>query len=93
MPIEVGDLRTESFIDIWKNSGVMQSLRERHDLKGHCGACSYRNICGGCRARAYAYFNDIKAPDIGCINNCQFYYDTYYDTLKQTGKEISCQAY
>jgi radical SAM protein with 4Fe4S-binding SPASM domain len=89
MPIEVGDLRTESFIDIWQNSGVMQSLRERHDLKGQCGACSYRNVCGGCRARAYAYFNDIKAPDIGCINNCQF----YYDTLKQTGKEISCQAH
>lgn len=89
MPIEVGDLRTESFIDIWQNSGVMQSLRERRDLKGRCGACSYRNICGGCRARAYAYFNDIKAPDIGCINNCQL----YYDTLKTTGKEISCQAY
>ncbi len=88
MPIEVGDLRTESFIDIWQNSDVMQSLRERHDLKGHCSSCSYRNICGGCRARAYAYFGDIKAPDIGCINNCQF----YDDILKQTGVATSCQA-
>ncbi|MGZ4852647.1 MAG: radical SAM protein [Halobacteriota archaeon] len=69
MPIPVGDLRSESFIDIWKNAEVMQSLRERHDLKEHCGSCDYRNVCGGCRARAYAYFNDIKAPDIGCINN------------------------
>jgi radical SAM protein with 4Fe4S-binding SPASM domain len=89
MPIEVGDLRKESFIDIWQNSEVMQSLRERHDLKGHCGSCRYRNVCGGCRARAYAYFGDIKAPDIGCINNCQF----YYDTVKQTGVATSCQAY
>ena len=89
MPIEVGNLRTELFIDIWKNSEVMQSLRERHDLKGQCGHCSYKYICGGCRARAYAYFNDIKAPDIGCINNCQF----YYDTLKQTEAATSCEAY
>ena len=73
LPIPVGDLRSESFIDIWKNAEVMQSLRERHDLKGHCGTCEYQNVCGGCRARAYAYFNDIKAPDIGCINNLQTY--------------------
>ncbi|MGZ4851948.1 MAG: radical SAM protein [Halobacteriota archaeon] len=73
MPIPVGDLRSESFIDIWKNAEVMQSLRERHDLKEHCGSCDYKNVCGGCRARAYAYFNDIKAPDIGCIYNLRAY--------------------
>jgi len=73
MPIPVGDLRTESFIDIWKNAEVMQSLRERHDLKEHCVSCDYRNVCGGCRARAYAYFHDIKAPDIGCIYNLRAY--------------------
>ena len=73
MPIPVGDLRSESFVDIWKNSEVMQSLRERHDLKEHCGSCDYKNVCGGCRARAYAYFNDIKAPDIGCIYNVRAY--------------------
>ena len=73
MPIPVGDLRSESFIDIWKNAEVMQSLRERHDLKEHCGSCDYKNVCGGCRARAYAYFNDIKAPDIGCIYNVRAY--------------------
>jgi radical SAM protein with 4Fe4S-binding SPASM domain len=73
LPIPVGDLRSESFIDIWKNAEVMQSLRERNDLQGHCGSCDYKNVCGGCRARAYAYFNDIKAPDIGCINNVQAY--------------------
>jgi radical SAM protein with 4Fe4S-binding SPASM domain len=73
LPIPVGDLRSQSFIDIWKNAEVMKALRERHDLKGHCGSCEYRNVCGGCRARAYAYFGDIKAPDVGCINNVQAY--------------------
>jgi radical SAM protein with 4Fe4S-binding SPASM domain len=84
MPIPVGDLRSESFIDIWKNAEVMQSLRERHDLKEHCGSCDYRNVCGGCRARAYAYFNDIKAPDIGCINNLHA-----YNELKQKARASS----
>ena len=87
MPIPVGDLRSESFVDIWKNSEVMQSLRERHDLKEHCVSCEYRNICGGCRARAYAYFNDIKAPDIGCINNLQA-----YDELKNKLRAASVGA-
>jgi radical SAM protein with 4Fe4S-binding SPASM domain len=73
LPIPVGDLRSESFVDIWTNARVMQSLRERHDLKDYCGSCEYRNVCGGCRARAYAYFGDIKAPDIGCINNVRAY--------------------
>ena len=73
LPIPVGDLRSESFVDIWRNAKVMQSLRERHDLADHCGSCDYRSVCGGCRARAYAYFGNIKAPDIGCINNVRAY--------------------
>jgi radical SAM protein with 4Fe4S-binding SPASM domain len=84
LPIPVGDLRSESFTDIWKNAEVMQSLRERHDLKGHCGSCDYRNVCGGCRARAYAYFGDIKAPDIGCINNLHAY-NEFKDKVRAPG--------
>ncbi|MGZ4940282.1 MAG: radical SAM protein [Halobacteriota archaeon] len=83
MPIPVGDLRSEQFIDIWRDSEVMRSLRERHDLKEHCGSCDYKNVCGGCRARAYAYFGDIKAPDIGCINNV-----SAYNELKEQAREL-----
>ncbi len=83
MPIPVGDLRSEQFIDIWREAEIMQSLRERHDLKEHCGSCEYRNVCGGCRARAYAYFDDIKAPDIGCINNI-----SAYNELKEKAREL-----
>jgi len=84
MPIPVGDLRSELFVDIWKNAEVMQSLRERHDLKEHCGSCDYKNVCGGCRARAYAYFHDIKAPDIGCIYNLRAY-NALKDKLRGSG--------
>ena len=51
------------------NNEILRSLRNREDLKGFCGVCPYRYVCGGCRARAYAYYGDIKAPDPGCIYN------------------------
>ena len=69
MPIVVGDLKKQSFKEIWTTSKVLEELRSREDLKEHCGICEYRSACGGCRARAYAYFGDYKAPDPGCINN------------------------
>ena len=69
LPIVVGDLKKQSFRQIWNTSPVLKELRRRDDLKDHCGVCEYRSACGGCRARAYAYFGDYKAPDPGCINN------------------------
>jgi len=33
------------------------------------GVENVANFLGGFRARAYSYFNDVKAPDIGCIHN------------------------
>ncbi len=69
MPLPVGDLKKEKFIHIWNHSPILTEIRKRDDLKGHCGECEFRSACGGCRARAYAYFGDYKAPDPGCINN------------------------
>ncbi|MEJ2241452.1 MAG: radical SAM protein, partial [Candidatus Bathyarchaeota archaeon] len=67
MPLVVGDLKTEKLEDIWKNSTVFRNLRDRKKLKGRCGQCSYKFICGGCRARAFAYYDDYLMPDPGCI--------------------------
>ena len=69
MPIPVGDLKEKSFREIWEESPVLKELRTREDLEEHCGVCEYRSVCGGCRARAYGYFGNYKAPDPGCINN------------------------
>jgi len=71
MPIEVGDLRKEKLIDIWQNAPLMNLLRNRDNLEGHCKICEYRDFCGGCRARAYAYFGRVTAPDPGCIYNME----------------------
>ncbi|NOZ23139.1 MAG: radical SAM protein [Planctomycetes bacterium] len=69
MPLPVGDLRKQSLMDIWENSAVFKLLRDRTDRTGHCKVCKYRYHCGGCRARSYGYYRDLRAPDPGCINN------------------------
>jgi len=53
MPLNLGNIRERSFKDIWFNSEVFKALRDFDQLKGKCGICEYRDVCGGCRARAY----------------------------------------
>jgi radical SAM protein with 4Fe4S-binding SPASM domain len=66
MPTEAGDLRRQSFGEIWSGSKVFAELRER-ELGGRCGRCEYRMVCGGCRARALATTGDYLAEDPGCV--------------------------
>ena len=69
LPIVVGNVRDTPFLDIWHSSEVLQRLRDRNLLSGACAGCSNKYICGGCRARGWAYFGDIHAPDPGCIRH------------------------
>ncbi len=59
LPVEAGNVRRESFKDIWFHSEVFKKLRNFDNLKGKCGVCDYRDICGGCRARAYGLTRDF----------------------------------
>jgi radical SAM protein with 4Fe4S-binding SPASM domain len=59
LPIKLGNLREQSFKEIWFNSEVFKNLRDPSSLKGKCGKCEYKNLCGGCRARAYGLSNDF----------------------------------
>jgi radical SAM protein with 4Fe4S-binding SPASM domain len=67
LPLAVGNLKTERLEDIWFNSPVFKDLRDREKLKGRCGNCEYKFVCGGCRARAFTYHNDYLMSDPGCI--------------------------
>ncbi len=73
LPLPVGNLREQDFWEIWTNSPILKTLRDRNKLKGTCGICPFKNVCGGCRARAYAYFKDLTAPDPGCIYNAEYW--------------------
>ncbi|MEM7248670.1 MAG: radical SAM protein [Acidobacteriota bacterium] len=67
LPTECGDLRRESFADVWRESTLLQSLRRR-ELGGKCGSCEYRYTCGGCRARAQAESGDPLAAIESCLH-------------------------
>jgi radical SAM protein with 4Fe4S-binding SPASM domain len=64
-PAEAGDLRSQSFAEVWDRSPVFASLREG-TLKDRCGRCEDRVVCGGCRARAYADTGDMLRQDPSC---------------------------
>jgi radical SAM protein with 4Fe4S-binding SPASM domain len=67
LPVLAGDLRRQSFAEIWENSAVFQQLRDTENLKGKCGRCEFRNICMGCRARAFAATGDFLDEEPFCI--------------------------
>jgi radical SAM protein with 4Fe4S-binding SPASM domain len=67
LPVLAGDLRHHSFAEIWENSAVFQQLRDTENLKGKCGRCEFRNICMGCRARAFAATGDFLDEEPFCI--------------------------
>lgn len=72
MPIKLGNIRRDRLRDVWHSSELLWKLRDRDALKG-CGACEYRYVCGGCRARAYGYYGDVQAPDPGCLHNLRYW--------------------
>ena len=65
-PTVAGDLRRQSFADVWRNAPLFAELRGR-ELGGRCGRCEYRAVCGGCRARALALTGDHLAEDPSCV--------------------------
>jgi radical SAM protein with 4Fe4S-binding SPASM domain len=67
LPVLAGDLRRQSFAEIWENAAVFEALRDTNNLKGKCGYCEFRNICMGCRARAYAATGDYLEEEPFCV--------------------------
>jgi len=67
LPVIAGDLRKQRFADVWRNSVVFNELRETGNLKGKCGCCEFRNVCMGCRARAFAATGDYLDEEPFCV--------------------------
>ncbi len=67
LPLVAGDLREQSFGEIWRGASVFGDLRTSA-LKGRCGVCEYRDLCGGCRARAFALGDDLLGEDPWCTH-------------------------
>lgn len=66
--VTAGNVKKQTFKEIYEESEVFINLRNRENtLKGDCGNCRYRTICGGCRGRAWAYSGDYLGEDPRCF--------------------------
>ncbi|MFQ5737013.1 MAG: heme b synthase [Thermodesulfobacteriota bacterium] len=63
---ECGDIRKESFSKIWDTSEVFKQMRAWDDYNGRCGYCEFRKVCGGCRARAFAFTGNYMDEEPFC---------------------------
>ena len=67
LPIHAGNIRETPLAEIYQNAPIFKALRDTSRLEGKCGACEYKEICGGSRARAYALTGDPLAQEPCCI--------------------------
>jgi radical SAM protein with 4Fe4S-binding SPASM domain len=66
MTIVAGNVREKPLGEIWRSSPVLQELRDPSRLKGRCGRCEFKELCGGCRCRAHAAHGDPLQEDPAC---------------------------
>ena len=76
----MGNVRDKPFARIFRESVFWDVLNDRSARLHHCEVCAFRNYCGGCRARADAYFGQLHAGDPGCIFN-----EKHWDALVAAG--------
>ena len=67
LDIEAGNIRKQPFSEIWADALLFKQLRDLANIKGKCGICEYKRICGGCRARAYEATGDYLEAEPYCI--------------------------
>ena len=83
----MGNVREAPFIDIFRNSVFWDVLNDRDRRLHHCEVCAFKDYCGGCRARADAYFGQLHAGDPGCVFN-----DKHWADLVAAGVAVVDQA-
>jgi AdoMet-dependent heme synthase len=81
LPVLAGDLRQQSFKEIWQGAAVFRQLRDVGNLRGKCGRCEFRNVCMGCRARAYAATGNYLDEEPFCIFEPQMQDPKQHETV------------
>ncbi len=66
LPLQAGDIRRQPFREIWEGSTLFAQLRDPGLLGGKCGLCEFRNVCSGCRARAYGMTQEFLGEEPFC---------------------------
>lgn len=65
LPLSLGNVKAQNVVEVYRTNPTLLAIREAR-FKGRCGACEFRQICGGSRSRAYAAFEDPLAEDPAC---------------------------
>ena len=67
LPLVVGNVRVNPVADVYREAPIFRFLHDPDQFQGKCGYCSYRAICGGSRARAFAHSADALQSDPLCL--------------------------
>jgi radical SAM protein with 4Fe4S-binding SPASM domain len=65
----VGNIKNKPIKEIWadmQKSEFFNQVKDKTNIKGKCGVCEYKNLCGGCRSAALFYTGDILGSDPRC---------------------------
>jgi radical SAM protein with 4Fe4S-binding SPASM domain len=66
LPLAVGSIRERPLTAWYRDSPLMQSLRDPDHFTGKCAVCDFRTVCGGSRSRAFAATGDPLGDDPAC---------------------------
>lgn len=83
----MGNVRERSIEEMFRASVFYEVLNDRDRRLHHCEVCAFKNYCGGCRARADAYFGQLHAGDPGCVFN-----QKHWDRLVADGVAVPGDA-
>ena len=66
LPLTVGNVRETGLAEAYRSSDLFKRLRTPDLLRGRCGRCEFRDICGGSRSRAFGLTGDAFETDPWC---------------------------
>lgn len=67
LPVSAGNIRRQRLADLYRESPLFRMLRDTSQLEGKCGACEFKEICGGSRSRAYSLTGNPMAEESCCV--------------------------
>lgn len=88
LPVAAGNVRDDSLGRIYRESPLFRGLRDYGTLRGKCGLCDFRDVCGGSRARSLAMTGDLMESDPFCA-----YVPPAYRELVRSGEAESVSRY
>lgn len=82
LPLSVGNIRRDKLAEVYRDDPLFQALRDPQQLRGKCGVCEFRAVCGGSRSRAFAVYGDPLESDPACA----YVPPAYTASLEQEGR-------